>query len=261
MNYYDILGVSKDASFDAIKKAYRKKARETHPDVNKDPDAEERFKEISEAYSVLSDPDRRMKYDNPAPGGLGGFGINIEDFINSNFGPFGPMGRSRQRNDGPRKGASIQVNKKISLYEAMFGLTGIVGSASFEASCNACDGLGGNDFTKKCNTCGGAGRVAMSRGMMQIQQTCGACGGRGAFPKNVCVACSGKRVRAYKSEFSYDIPKGFYGGQLLVEGAGAPGIKGGPKGDAIIDVSLKLPDINKENVSEEELKTLKKYLG
>lgn len=259
MDYYKILGVSKDASQDEIKKAYRIRAKETHPDVNDSSEAEEEFKKVSEAYSVLGNPDKRVEYDNPSQN-FGGFGINIDDFLNSNFGPFGGAGFRRKKDNGPIKGASLRVKKEISVYESIFGVEVVDGVASFRAMCSKCFGEGGTDFSDVCKACGGSGVVVLNKGMMLIKQTCRECSGAGKRPKNICNECSGSGVREYSSNFSYTIPNNFLGGKILVEGAGAPGIRGGPPGDIIVEVGVKPPKINIEGISERDKEILKKHL-
>ena len=258
MNYYDILGVSKTASTEEIKKAYRLKARETHPDVNKEQGTEDKFKEVNEAYTVLSDVDKRMQYDNPSPfsgvGSSGGF--NIGDFLNSNFGFGGPR---RRDINAPSKGATLRISKELSIFEALLGID-LSEVVNFEAMCNVCAGQGGTDFSNKCSTCGGAGQIVMSQGRMRIQQSCPKCGGRGALAVDTCVECLGTGSKQYTSDFSYSISPGFFGGRIGVEGKGAPGINGGPSGDVIVEVTVKPSLIDVNNITEDELKTLKKYL-
>ena len=258
MNYYDILGVGKEASSDEIKKAYRLKARETHPDVNKASDAEDRFKEASEAYSVLSDPAKRKQYDNPSSFQGGGFpgGFNMGDFINSNFGFGGPQ---RRDPNVPQQGATVRISKELSIYEALFGAE-VEGTANFEAMCGNCAGQGGTNFSNKCEACGGSGQVVMVQGMLRMQQTCGACRGRGFLTMDICQDCSGSGNKRYLSKFSYTTPPGFFGGRLGIEGKGAPGTKGGPNGDVIVEVTVKPVSIDVNNITEEELKILKKHL-
>ena len=190
MNYYDILGVSPKASSDEIKKAYRLKAKETHPDVNKNPEAEAEFKKISEAYTTLKDPDKRMQYDNPSsfPGMGAPGGFDIGDFLNANFG-FGG-GIPKRNVNAPSKGATLRVVKELSIYEALFGAE-VEGESNFKSMCNVCSGQGGTNFSNTCKTCGGKGQVIISQGMMHIQQPCGNCKGRGKVPVNGCEECSG----------------------------------------------------------------------
>jgi len=260
MDYYGILGVEQTASASEIKKAYRQKARETHPDVNKEEGAEDLFKKVSEAYSVLSDPEKRAQYDNPTPhmpGFPGGGGINIDDFIRAATQGRG-FGR-QQEPTSPQPGMSIRVQKELSLYEAMFG-TKASGEARFVAKCGGCGGLGGKDFSEKCAACGGSGHIITQTGMMTVTQTCKRCMGVGKVPKENCDECSGSGMKEYTSEFSYDIPSGFAGGAIGVAGKGAPGLFGGPPGDVRVEVRVRFPDVSKDELTEEELAVFKKHL-
>jgi len=261
MDYYDILGVSKGATKEEIKKAYRQKARETHPDVNNgDLAAEEKFKQVSEAYSVLGDDTKRAEYDNPEVANFG----NIEDFINAHFagGPFGaPRRRTASRAPNtPEPGPSVRARQDISLYDSMFGVT-LTGVAGFVAKCDECNGLGGSDFTSVCSTCGGRGFQETNSGRMVIRNACGECSGAGVLPKNKCPGCSGHGKKHYDSEYTLGVPAGFRGGSLLVEGAGAPGVFGGPSGDLMVEVAIRFPEVDTSQLSNEEISVLKKFLS
>lgn len=263
-SYYDILGIQRDASTEDIKRAYRQKARETHPDINKDdPDAEEKFKKISEAYSVLSDANKRAQYDNGGSvdglfSGMGGFGINIDDFISSNF---GFMGRHSNRPNirAPRKGVSFSIHKEISMFVALFGAQ-IEIPVSYEADCVLCSGLGGAKMAS-CGSCGGRGFISHTNGIMQMRVDCRTCRGVGQVPTEKCTGCVAGKKR-YDSVIKLEIPKDFISGEsIIVSGAGAPGINGGPNGDVKVDVVIKPPKINIASLSEEELAAFRKYFS
>lgn len=263
MDYYDILGVERSASPEEIKKAYRKKAHETHPDVNKDDTgAEDKFKMVAEAYGVLGDAEKKAMYDNPAHGFAGGFpggpGFNIEDFINAHMGgvrinPF------EQNQGGAENGLSVRVRSEITLYGAMFGSESS-GEARFVAKCGECGGMGGMDFSEKCEACGGVGHVVLQSGMMTMTHMCKRCMGKGKAAKDICGECSGSGMKEYVSEYSYTTPPGFFGGVVNILGKGAPGVFGGPAGDIRVEVKVKYPEVDFSEVTEEELNVFKKYL-
>jgi len=260
MDYYDILGVSKDASKDEIKTAYRKKARETHPDVNKEPDAEDRFKEVSEAYAVLSDEQRRMQYDNPD---MPGFNGSIEDFLRAHFSGVGPFGRQRTASRAPNtqeRGANVHTQNQVSVFESLFGTT-LHGEAKFISKCVDCNGLGGEDFTQICDVCEGAGFLDTSSGQMHMRRSCSNCTGTGVLPKVKCESCHGRGMRDYSVVYSVAIPSGFRGGGILVPGKGAPGLFEGPTGDLMVEVGVRFPEIDVNEASVEEIDVLKKYLS
>jgi molecular chaperone DnaJ len=265
-DFYDILGVSKDASQEEIKKAYRAKARETHPDVNKDdPKAEEKFKAISEAYSVVGDPDKRAEYDMRGQGfsgmggfpGFSGFG-NMDDFM-SNFININMGGNRQQNRNAPRMGGSVRVERVISLYDAIIGME-LKDAVSFVAECAMCNGLGGTDIDK-CSVCGGSGTRQTRQGMMFVRSTCPSCRGIGGTPTKKCEGCSGSRKKEYTSEFSVHIPQGFSGGDFTIQGKGAPGMNGGPPGNIQLGVQVRVASIDEAVLSEEEKSVLKKFLG
>jgi len=261
MNYYDILGVSKDASTEDIKKAYRKKARETHPDVNKDdPSAEEKFKQVSEAYTVLSDVAKRAEYDNPS---VPGFNGDLEDFLNAHFrsGPFGRNRRTATRAPNQSEpGASVRATATISLYDSVVGCS-LHDKIEFVASCDDCNGLGGEDFTKLCQNCGGTGYHESRQGVLTMRQVCTRCSGTGVLPAKPCASCDGSTKKSYTQEYTVDIPVGFRGGRTILEGKGAPGMFGGPPGDLHLEIAVKFPDVDVSNLTDEEKLILKKYLS
>jgi len=256
MDYYETLGVGRNATAEEIKKAYRKRAKETHPDANKDdPTAEDKFKEVSEAYSILKDSEKKFKYDNPQvqshmPQGF-------EDFINSNFG-FG--GQRRPDPDAPRKGKDVRINKDISLFESLFG-TAIKAGIKYSDDCNECSGVGGIGVGRSCTYCSGTGMMKSRRGDMTVAQHCHHCGARGYHPATECVSCSATGVKEYNTDFDVTIPPGFTGGTVRVENKGGPGRNGGPTGDLYINVSVRFPSIPESDISNKEKVILKKYLG
>jgi len=253
-DYYEVLGVPKDASDDDIKKAYRKKAKESHPDLHpNDHKAEERFKEINEANEVLSDAKKRAQYDrygHDGPnmqgfgGGAGGFqGFDgfgdINDIFSSIFG--GGMGGRASRSNGPVPGDDLRYDMSITFEEAAFGT-----QKSFEfyrnENCEACSGSGAKpgSTTKTCPTCNGAGQVRTGGGFMVTVQTCPTCRGEGKIVSEKCQSCSGTgRVRK-KRKATIKIPAGINTGQTIVlNGNGEPGKRGGPNGDLYVRISVK----------------------
>lgn len=257
-DYYEVLGVQKSASEDEIKRAYRSLAKKYHPDMNPgNAEAEARFKEVNEAYDVLSDSDKRAKYDrfghdafDPASGGggyggFGGFGGGDFDFgdIFSSF--FGGGGSSQSRANAPREGDDIGARISISFEEAAFGCKKEVSFARIE-SCPDCGGSGadkGSDI-EKCPECHGLGRVTVRQqtllGYMQTQRTCQRCAGRGNIIKNPCKNCNGKgRIRINK-KLDVNIPSGIDDGQnIILRGQGSAGLNGGPSGNLIIEIRVR----------------------
>ena len=250
-DYYEVLGVQKNATPEDIKKAYRKMAKECHPDLHpNDKQAEERFKELNEANEVLSDPDKRARYDqfgfdgpqNPFGGGAGGFDFGgfggMGDIFDQLFG--GGMGGARRQN-GPQQGNDLQYNLHISFEEAAFGC-----EKSFEfmrnEACETCHGTGAKPGTqpKTCPTCKGSGQVRVSGGFMVTVRTCTTCGGKGKIISEKCTACGGDgRVRRRRTA-SVKVPAGIDNGQTIVmNGQGEPGRNGGSNGDLYIQVSVK----------------------
>lgn len=269
MSYYDVLGVDREATQDQIKRSYRKLARETHPDVNKDnPEAEEKFKQISEAYSVLSDEQKRAEYNDRLDGKVprGGFSdINIEDFMSSVFGGggFNPFvgHQRRQHKPGipiPIRGEDFKIEKEISVFDAVFGCK-VRDKVEFKSVCVDCFGLGGSDFSV-CSQCGGSGIVVVRQGMMSMSTTCRQCGGSGGKPQNVCSSCGGGKVKRYEADISFSIPAGFSGGTFRFQGRGGAGVVGAPNGDAYVNVIIKIPKGDLSSLSEEDLKVLEKYI-
>lgn len=258
-DYYEVLGISKNASEDEIKKAYRSLAKKYHPDMNPgDAEAEARFKEVNEAYAVLSDSDKRAKYDrfghdafDPASGGggyggFGGFGgadFDFGDIFSSFFG--GGGGSSRSRANAPQEGDDVGTRVSISFEEAAFGCKKEVSFARIE-SCPDCGGSGaqGSSDVEKCPECHGLGRVTVRQqtmlGYMQTQRTCQRCAGRGKIIKNPCKNCNGKgRIRINK-KLEVNIPSGIDDGQnIILRGQGSAGLNGGPSGNLIIEIRVR----------------------
>lgn len=254
-DYYEILGVSKTASTDEIKKAYKKLALKYHPDRNPDnKQAEEKFKEAAEAYNVLSDKEKRARYDQFGPAGMdgmGGFGgqdINMEDIF-QNFGDifgsiFGgaPGGRQRGGQSGPtpKRGHDLHKEVSISLKEAYLGTKKELSYYHFVA-CEQCAGKGAAKGTKYdvCSTCKGAGQQTFQQGFMAFSQTCGTCGGEGFNIPSPCKGCNGQsRVQKYE-KITPNIPKGiFNGADLRIAGKGDAGVFGGPSGDLYLRINI-----------------------
>ncbi|VEU80898.1 molecular chaperone DnaJ [Haploplasma axanthum] len=253
-DYYEVLGVEKTAAKDEIDKAYRKKAKQYHPDVSKEENAEEKFKEVQEAYETLSDQNKRAAYDqyghagNPfGQGGSSGFGGGFEGF--SGFGGFGDIfsdlfgGGRQQRQEaynGPQRGSDIEKYMTIDFMEAALGTKKTV-KVEVEEDCPDCKGTGAKskDDIKTCSHCQGKGYVNVDQrtilGTMRSQQTCSVCGGTGKEIKNKCTTCGGiGRVKVSKT-VEVNIPAGIDNNMTLrVAGYGNGGIKGGPHGDLLI---------------------------
>lgn len=251
-DYYEVLGVSKEASNDEIKKAYRKLVKKYHPDVNKSEDAPAKFKEVQEAYEVLSDQQKRANYDqfgfDGVDGnmnfngfeGFSGFG-GFEDIFGSFFGG-GMGGSSRRSNNGPRKGQDRMMNLYIDFMDAINGLTKTV-TLEVEEQCPECLGSGAQskDDIKVCGDCRGTGRVVRQMqtmfGMTQTQTECPRCQGTGKIIEKACKKCRGKGFIKKKIEVEVNIPAGIQTGQQLrISGKGDRGYNGGPNGDLYIEI-------------------------
>ena len=261
-DYYEVLGLSKGASDDDIKRAYRKLAKQYHPDVNKAPDAEEKFKEINEAYEVLSDPQKKQTYDQFGFAGMdgqGGFGQGFSGFGDmgdlgdifssfmggmGGFSGFSGFGSSRRRT-GPLKGDNRYMVLDIDFLDAVHGVTKTI-NISVDKKCEACDGTGAASRSdiETCPTCGGSG-VTMKQtrtpfGVMQQQGVCPDCNGTGKRIKKRCPKCGGSGYNTVKEEVEVDIPAGISTGQQVrVQGYGERGENGGPNGDLYIEIRVK----------------------
>ena len=259
-DYYEVLGLSKGASEDEIKKAYRKLAKKYHPDVNKAPDAEAKFKEINEAYEVLSDPQKRQTYDqfgfagmDGAAGGFGGFsaggfddlGDIFSSFFGGDMGGFGG-GRSYSRtSNGPQRGEDYLKSLDIEFMEACFGTTKTI-RLNVDETCTACGGSGAASASdiETCPTCHGRGTVITQQrsilGMVQSQRACPDCGGTGKKIRKVCPKCGGRGYETKTQTVEVRIPKGISSGQRLrVAGKGGRGVNGGPNGDLYLEIRIK----------------------
>lgn len=260
-NYYDVLGVSKNADEKEIKSAFRKLAKQYHPDINKEPGAEEKFKEIGEAYAVLSDPEKKKQYDQFGHeaftqgasqggfgGGFGGFsGFGADDIDLSGIfedlfggGMFG--GGSRRNSNRPTKGRDSLVKVNLSFEEAVFGCKKTI-NLDLDTECDSCSGKGGSG-EQTCSTCGGRGRVVSQQrtmfGVFQSETTCPDCSGKGKTFKDVCRKCSGKGHVIKNKEIEVTIPEGVDTGyQLRISGKGAAGYNGGPNGDIYLEFNVK----------------------
>lgn len=256
-DYYEVLGVDKNADDDAIKKAYRKLAKKYHPDMNPgDKEAEAKFKEASEAYAVLSDKDKRAKYDQfghaafDGSGGGGGYdfsGMDFTDMFGDIFGDLfgGGFGRSTRSNpNAPKRGASLRARVHISFEEAVFGCEKEI-ELVLKDECKTCHGTGAKPGTspETCSKCNGKGRVVFSQqslfGMVQNVQTCPDCRGTGKIIKDKCSDCYGTGYVSSKKRIKVSIPAGIDDGQSVrIREKGEPGVNGGPRGDLLVEVNV-----------------------
>ncbi|KRS19361.1 molecular chaperone DnaJ [Roseovarius indicus] len=257
-DYYEVLGLSKGASAEEIKKAYRTKAKELHPDRNKDnPNSEKAFKEAGEAYDVLKDPEKKAAYDRfghaafdggmgggGRPGGMGGagqgdFASAFSDVFDDLFGDFmgGQRGGGRQR---ASRGSDLRYNLRVTLEEAYTGLQKTINVPS-SVTCDACDGSGaeGGAEPTSCPTCSGMGKVRAQQGFFTVERTCPTCSGLGQIIKNPCKSCHGHgRVERDRS-LSVNIPAGVETGtRIRLAGEGEAGMRGGPAGDLYIFIEV-----------------------
>ncbi|HPI49142.1 MAG TPA: molecular chaperone DnaJ [Hyphomonadaceae bacterium] len=253
-SYYEILGVEKDADEKALKSAFRKKAMEYHPDRNPGCNVSEgKFKELSEAYETLNDPQKRAVYDRFGKAGLNGAGGpgaahgRPEDIFRDVFGDVFSefFGQQRQQRGGPARGADLRYDYEISLEEAFAGRQAEINVPTTE-KCEPCHGSGAEPGTQPetCTQCQGHGRVRVSQGFFTMERTCGRCQGSGSIIKTPCRQCGGRGAIRKERTLSITIPAGIEDGQRIrLGGEGEPGMKNGPKGDLYIFVSVKEHDI------------------
>lgn len=255
-DYYEVLGVDKNADEAALKKAYRQLAKKYHPDMNPgDKEAEKKFKEASEAYAVLSDPEKRRQYDQfghaafeqggAGGGGFGGFDFNsadMGDIFGDIFGDLFGGGSRRRTSNGPMRGANLRASVRITFQEAVFGCEKQL-ELSLKDECTTCHGTGAKPGTspETCPKCGGRGQVVMTQqslfGMVQNVTTCPDCGGSGKIIREKCAACSGTGYTSSRKTIKVTIPAGIDDGQSVrIAGKGEPGKNGGPRGDLLVEV-------------------------
>lgn len=260
-DYYDVLGVGKDASEADIKKAYRKLSKKYHPDINKAPDAEAKFKEVNEAYETLSDSQKRASYDQFGKAGMGGAGGNpfgggySQGGDYGGFGDFGDIfsqffgGGSRAANpNAPRQGEDLQYRMDLKFEEAIFGKETKI-TYSRNATCHTCDGSGAKPGTSPvtCPKCQGTGFVEVEQqsplGRIRSRQACDRCGGKGKIIENPCETCHGTGKERQSHEIKVTVPAGVEDGQQMrLEGQGEAGENGGPYGDLYIVFRVKPSD-------------------
>ena len=255
-DYYEVLGVDKSADDATIKKAYRQLAKKYHPDMNPgDKEAEVKFKEASEAYAVLSDPDKRRQYDQfghaafeggaGGAGGYGGFdfnGADMGDIFGDIFGDLFGGGRGRRANNGPMQGANLRTQVRVTFEEAVFGCDKEI-ELTLKDECSSCHGTGAKPGTSPvtCPKCGGKGQVVYTQqsmfGMVQNVRPCPDCNGTGKIIKEKCPDCYGTGYIASKKKISVTVPAGIDNGQSIrIRGKGEPGVNGGPRGDLLVEV-------------------------
>jgi molecular chaperone DnaJ len=254
-DYYEVLGVSRNASEQDLKAAFRRLAKEYHPDRNPgDKDAERRFKEINEAYEALKDPQKRAAYDQfghaafemgggrAGPGGFGpDFAASMSDIFDDLFGEFMGGRRGARPRSGRERGADLRYNLEITLGEAYLGKTAQI-RVPASVACEMCGGSGAKAGTKpsSCPTCGGYGKVRASQGFFTIERTCPACQGRGEVIEDPCASCAGAGRVVKERTLSVNIPAGVEDGtRIRLAGEGEAGLRGGPPGDLYIFLSIK----------------------
>ncbi|MCI8561535.1 MAG: molecular chaperone DnaJ [Dorea sp.] len=257
-DYYEVLGVGKDADDAALKKAYRKVAKKYHPDVNPgNVEAEKKFKEASEAYAVLSDPEKRRQYDQfghaafeggaGGAGGFGGFdfsGADFSDIFGDIFGDLFGGGRRGGRSQGPMKGMNVRKSVRITFEEAVFGCEKEL-DVVLKDPCPKCNGTGAKPGTspETCPKCGGKGQVVYTQqsffGTVQNVQTCPQCSGTGKIVREKCSDCQGTGYVSNRKKIAVTIPAGIDNGQSIrIREKGEPGTNGGPRGDLLVEVSV-----------------------
>lgn len=255
-DYYEVLGVSRDADDAALKKAYRQLAKKYHPDANPgNKEAEAKFKEASEAYAVLSDPQKRQQYDQfghaafdgGAGAGAGGFDFNMDmgDIFGDIFGDlFGSGGRTRRTSNGPMKGANLRTSIRITFEEAVFGAEKEL-ELNLKDECSKCHGTGAKPGTspQTCSKCNGKGQIVYSQqslfGMVRNVQTCPDCNGTGKMVKEKCPDCYGTGYISSRKKIEVSVPAGIDDGQSIrIRGKGEPGVNGGERGDLLVEVNV-----------------------
>ena len=259
-DYYEVLGVDKNADDATLKKAYRKLAKKYHPDVNPgDKEAEAKFKEATEAYSVLSDADKRRQYDqfghaafeNGGGGGAGGFGgfdfsgADMGDIFGDIFGDlFGGGGSRRRANNGPMKGANLRARVNITFEDAVFGCEKEL-EITLKDECTSCHGSGAKAGTSPvtCPKCNGEGQIVYTQqsmfGMVRNVQVCPDCHGTGKIIKDKCPDCRGTGYISNRKKIKVSIPAGIDNGQSIrIRDKGEPGTNGGPRGDLLVEVNV-----------------------
>jgi len=253
-DYYDILGIGRNASDDEIKAAFRKLARQYHPDVNKEADAEEKFKELNEAYGVLSDSDKRARYDRFGKEGLGNMGsggfhdytADFGDLFEEILGGFGfSTGRRSASRKSPRRGRDLQMAVPLKFEEAVFGVDKEI-EFEREETCSRCNGSGAEPGTTptKCSTCNGQGEVRQVRqtflGQMVQTAPCPTCSGRGEIISSPCNVCRGAGLERKRVKKKVQVPAGVdHGTQIRLAGEGGPGVFGGPNGSLFLVLDVK----------------------
>ena len=272
-DYYEVLGIEKSASTDEIKKAYRKKAKEYHPDLHPgDKDCEQKFKEVNEAYEVLSDADKRAKYDQygfaafdpssfqSSAEGFGGFADILNDLFGGGFGGgfggFGGFGGAQRSPNAPMRGENVRTEVDVSFEEACFGVSRELDVMKVE-NCEKCKGTGCAEGTtpEVCPDCKGRGSVMRTSrtpfGMMQTQEPCSRCGGTGKIIHQPCPTCKGKGKVRRARKIKVDIPAGIDDGQTIsLRGLGNAGRNGGPAGDLLVTVNVRRhPQFEREGTS------------
>jgi len=280
-DFYQILGVSRDADADTLKSAYRKLARQYHPDVNKDPGAEDKFKEIGKAYEALADPETRARYDQfgeagigggagmPDMGDMGGFADLFETFFNG-FGGQSPQGGRSQRR-GPQQGDDLRYDLNIDFKDAIFGQQREIKIPHLE-TCESCTGTGAKKGTgpTTCTTCGGSGQVRRATrtpfGNFTQVAECPSCNGVGQLIADPCTSCGGNGVKQVRKKLRINIPAGVdTGTKLRVSGEGNVGLKGGPAGDLYVFIKVKNdPNLKRDGIniySEISVSYLQAILG
>ena len=264
-DFYDVLGVNKSSSPQEIKQAYRKLALKYHPDKNKgDKSSEEKFKEASAAYHVLSDKERKQNYDNfghaafEGAGGRGGFenfdfSNSFSDIFEDFFSDFGGSAGGRRRRSSNLRGSDLRYDVSINLEDAYTGKKENISFSSSE-KCGTCKGQGSapGSSAESCSTCGGHGKVRSNQGFFTIQQTCPQCAGSGEEIKNPCRSCGGSGKKQTNKKLSVTIPKGVDDGtRIRLSGKGEAGVKGGGSGDLYLFININSHEIFKR--SEENL--------